>query len=88
MWQSKTPLLQSALLSTLPLIHVTTGAPIVMLGTKCPSMISMWSQSAPCSLITLEHSDERFPKSEARIDGAMIAFGAIFRLSKIGFREA
>lgn len=76
-WQSKTPLLQSADLSTAPRIHVTTGAPIVMFGTKWPSMMSMWSQSAPASLMIRVHSEESLPKSEARIEGAMIAFGAI-----------
>lgn len=39
-------------------------------------MMSTWSQSAPW-LIVLEHSAPRLPKSAERIDGAMIAGGAI-----------
>ena len=80
MWQSNTPLLQSALRSTAPRMHVTTGEPMVMLGTKCPSIMSMCSQSAPSSLTMREHSWRRLPKSEARMDGAMIALGAMLWL--------
>lgn len=39
-------------------------------------MISTWSQSAPC-LIVLEHAAPRSAKSAERMEGAMIALGAI-----------
>ena len=55
---------------------VTTGAPKVMLGTKWPSMISTWSQSAPWPMVS-EQALPRAPKSAERIEGAMIAGGAI-----------
>jgi len=58
-------------------MQVTTGAPMVMFGTKCPSIMSMCSQSAPSDLMIREHSCARLPKSEARIEGAMMGFGAI-----------
>lgn len=50
-----------------------------MFGTKWPSMISMWSQSAPASWMMREHSEKSLPKSEARIEGAIIGLGAILR---------
>lgn len=50
-----------------------------MFGTKWPSMISMWSQSAPASWMIREHSEKSLPKSEARIEGAIIGLGAIFQ---------
>lgn len=52
----------------------------MMFGTKWPSMISMWSQSAPASWIMREHSEKSLPKSEARIEGAMIGLGAILQI--------
>ena len=55
---------------------VTTGAPKVMLGTKWPSMMSTCSQSAPWPIVS-EHALPRAPKSAERIDGAIIAGGAI-----------
>ena len=39
--------------------------------------MSMCSQSAPSDLMIREHSCARLPKSEARIEGAMMGFGAI-----------
>lgn len=55
---------------------VTTGGPKVIFGTKCPSIISTCSQSAPCSIVS-EHALPRAPKSALRIEGAMIAAGAM-----------
>lgn len=40
-------------------------------------MISTWSQSAPCSIVRAQ-SDPSWAKSAERMDGAMIALGAIF----------
>lgn len=40
-------------------------------------MISTCSQSAPWSIV-FAHSDPSFAKSAERMEGAMIAFGAIF----------
>ena len=48
--------------------RVTTGGPIVMLGTKWPSMTSTWIRRAPAS-ITVAISSPRRPKSADRIDG-------------------
>lgn len=45
-------------------------------------MMSMCSQSAPCSWMTREHSEERLPKSEARIEGAIMGLGAIAGVSE------
>jgi hypothetical protein len=56
---------------------VTTGAPKVILGTKWPSIISIWSQSAPCKIVS-EHAVPRDAKSADRIEGATIAGGDIF----------
>lgn len=53
---------------------------MVMFGTKWPSIISMWSQSAPASWMMREHSEKSLPKSEARIEGAMIGLGAILSI--------
>lgn len=41
-----------------------------------PYMISTWSQSAPCSIVR-EHACPRVAKSAERMEGAMIADGAI-----------
>ena len=46
----------------------------MMFGTKWPSMMSTWSQSAPCSILA-EHSLPRVAKSALRIEGAIIAGG-------------
>jgi hypothetical protein len=48
-----------------------TGIPKEMFGTKTPSMISMWNQSASLLLIILQ-SRSKFPKSEASTEGAII----------------
>ena len=48
----------------------TTGTPIVMLGTKCPSMTSTWNQVGP----TRFRRGNGLPeggKSAARMDGAI-----------------
>lgn len=77
MWQSKVPLPKASFgRSTCERIMVTTGGPNVMFGTKCPSIMSTCSQSAPCSMV-YEHALPRAPKSALRIEGAMIAAGAI-----------
>jgi hypothetical protein len=55
---------------------VTTGAPKVILGTKCPSIISICNQSAPRAIV-FEHSFPRSAKSAERMEGAMMAEGAI-----------
>src|SRR5215469_14819767 len=49
----------------------TTTGPIVMLGTKRPSITSTWIQSAPASSTARTSSASR-PKSADRIDGATI----------------
>lgn len=77
MWQSKVPRAQGSRgRSTHPRICETTGHPMVMLGTKWPSIISTWSQSAPCSIF-VEQSWPRSAKLALRIEGAMIAGGAM-----------
>ena len=48
--------------------HFTMGAPSVMLGTKCPSITSMCSRSAPASC-TLRASSPSLEKSDARMEG-------------------
>jgi len=53
----------------------------VIFGTKCPSIISIWSHEAPESII-LEHSAPRFAKSAERIEGAMMAAGDIVVVSQ------
>lgn len=47
-----------------------------MFGTKCPSMTSMWSQSALCPIVSTQAAP-RAAKSADRIDGAIIALGDI-----------
>ena len=48
----------------------TTSGPMVILGTKWPSITSTWIQSAPAAS-TARTSSPSFAKSAARIDGAM-----------------
>lgn len=55
---------------------VTTGAPKVMFGTKWPSIMSTCSQSAPWEIVS-EHALPRAPKSAERMEGAIIAEGAM-----------
>ena len=52
------------------LIASTTTGPMVMLGTKRPSITSTWIQSAPAAS-TARTSSARRPKSEDRIEGDM-----------------
>lgn len=47
-----------------------------MFGTKWPSMMSTCSQSAPWAIVS-EHALPRAPKSAERIEGAMMALGAM-----------
>src|SRR5688500_2713865 len=54
----------------------TTGTPIVMFGTKWPSMTSTWIQSAPAASASWIASPRR-AKSADRIDGAMRTSGMI-----------
>src|SRR5437867_4267533 len=49
----------------------TTGGPRLILGTKCPSITSRCSTSAP-PLSTFSISALRFEKSAERIDGAIV----------------
>ncbi len=49
----------------------TTSGPMVMLGTKCPSMTSTWIQSQPAAS-TARTSSPSLAKSAERIDGAMM----------------
>lgn len=49
-------------------------------------MISTCSQSAPCSMVFL-HSAPSWAKSAERIEGAMIALGAMLGSSGVGDRE-
>jgi hypothetical protein len=49
----------------------TTTGPIVIFGTKRPSMTSTWIQSAPAAS-TARISSARYPKSVDKIDGATI----------------
>ncbi len=53
---------------------MTTGAPKVMFGTKCPSITSTWSQSALWPIVSAQAAP-RAAKSADRIDGAIIALG-------------
>ena len=62
MWQSKKA--SGACLR----MHLMTGAPHVMLGTKCPSMTSKCSSSAPAAS-TAFASPARSDKSDASMDG-------------------
>ena len=52
-----------------------TGGPNERLGTKCPSIMSMWSQSAPISSIWVA-SRSMLARSQERRDGATMA-GAV-----------
>lgn len=75
MWQSKVPrALGSVGRSTHPRICDTTGQPMVMLGTKWPSMMSTWSQSAPSSIFRAQ-SWPSLEKSALRMEGAIMAGG-------------
>lgn len=49
-----------------------------------PYMISTWSQSAPCSIV-LAQSAPSCAKSADRMEGAMIAFGAMVANFKLNF---
>src|SRR5262245_28646804 len=49
----------------------TTSGPMVMFGTKCPSITSTWIQSQPASSMARTSSPSR-AKSAERMDGAMI----------------
>jgi len=51
-------------------IAATTDGPMVMLGTKRPSITSTWSMSAP-AFSTARTSSASRPKSAERSDGAM-----------------
>ena len=51
---------------------MTTEGPKVRLGTKWPSIMSMWSQSAPWVMVS-EQAAPRAAKSADRIEGAIIA---------------
>src|SRR5215510_12463474 len=62
-WTSK------GFLVTLRIPCITTG-PKLILGTKCPSITSIWIQSAPASSMA-RTSSPSFEKSAERIDGAM-----------------
>ena len=53
------------------LIDAVTGTPIVILGTKCPSITSICSQSAPAFSARII-SCSRFAKSAESIDGEII----------------
>src|SRR4029078_6951184 len=54
----------------------TTSGPMVMFGTKCPSMTSTWTQSQPALSMARTSSPSR-AKSAERIDGAMMMSRAI-----------
>jgi hypothetical protein len=54
----------------------TASGPMVMLGTKRPSMTSTWSQSAPAAS-TAAASSPSLAKSAARIDAEMIGRGVM-----------
>lgn len=89
MWQSNVPFpMPCKGLSIRSLIFATTGGPKVMFGTKWPSMMSTCSQSAPC-FIVLVHSSANTPKSADRMEGAIIASGAVMLAScAVGSGEA
>jgi hypothetical protein len=77
MWQSNVPLPPGYFgRATCERILETMGAPKVMFGTKCPSMTSRWTQSHPLST-TPEQTGPRLAKSALRMEGDMIAGGAI-----------
>ena len=54
------------------------SGPMVMLGTKWPSMTSTWIQSQPAASMARTSSPSR-AKSAERIDGAMMMSRAIFQ---------
>src|SRR5262252_9614212 len=60
----------------------TIGAPIEMLGTKCPSITSTWMRSAPARSASATCSPKR-AKSAARIEGA--SFTASFPIGVLFF---
>jgi hypothetical protein len=47
---------------------VRRGGPKVILGTKCPSIMSTWSQSAKWDIVSL-HAAPRAAKSAERMEG-------------------
>src|SRR5579871_2130462 len=69
---------QSSGMSVARRIDFTTGGPSVRFGTKCPSMTSTWSQSAPAAFMRSASVASR-AKSPERIDGAMRTGGAFMR---------
>jgi hypothetical protein len=83
MWQSNAPV-PSVLRGvevlagrgTCERMEATTGAPKVMLGTKWPSIMSTWSQSADWPIV-VEQAVPRLEKSAERMDGAIMAGGDI-----------
>src|SRR6185436_1743766 len=64
----------------------TTSGPMVILGTKCPSMTSTWIQSAPAAS-TARTSSPSLAKSADRIDGAIIKGRGIGGPPKRGSRN-
>src|SRR5215211_3050242 len=60
----------------------TINGPIVMLGTKCPSITSTWIQSAPAAS-TVAISSPRRAKSAERIDGERTYFRVIIHMKVI-----
>ena len=67
-------------------IAFTTAGPIVMLGTKWPSITSTWIQSAPAASIA-RTSSPNLAKSALRIDGAMRT-GCCMRVRLSGAHES
>ena len=61
---------------------MTTGAPKVMLGTKWPSMISICSHEAPWPMVS-EQAAPKAAKSADKMEGAMMACGAIMRHDRV-----
>src|SRR5882724_9439650 len=64
-----------------------TGKPMVMFGTKRPSITSMWIWSAPAAS-TRAISSARTPKSADRIEGAILTAILISRAAQPDGREA
>ena len=62
----------------------TTSGPMVILGTKCPSITSTWIQSAPAASTDCTSSPS-LAKSADRIDGAMRS-GRRIKFSEIAVR--
>lgn len=58
----------------------------MILGTKCPSMISICNQFAPLFIVFV-HSAPRLAKSAERIDGAIIAGGDMVEVEVDALRE-